>query len=495
MVILAGIPVSCIVMSAPNIAPDMARNGNSNEVSKEEGVISVEEFILDLAAVEAVKFGSFTLKSGLISPVYFDLRVLVSYPRLLSTCAKLLLRAKTCSLVCGVPYTALPIATIMAVEVGAAMVVRRKEAKDYGTKKMVEGVWSKGQNCLVVEDVVTTGGSVADTAKLLREQGMSVTDCVVLLDREQGAVTSLARQGVTVHSVLTVSRVLEVLTKHNKISQAKADQVKQFLANNQSTDKTDSLPSLEDRAGLAASPVTRKLFHTMLHKKSNLCVAVDSTYAKEVLEVVEKVGPHVVVVKLHQDAVHDWTEETQAALANLASRHNFLLFEDRKLADIGTTVRMQAGKVVCWADMVTVHGVGGPGVLDGVAAAAKDAGREVVALIVAEMSNAGNLARGEYTKGCVEMGEGRREVVGGFISQSRLSKDYGLVQMTPGVHRGVGGDGGDQRYDTPTQAVRERGADIVIVGRGVTAERDQAAACLLYKEEAWSAYEEKFGVV
>ena len=395
-------------------------NGSTNQV------MSIEEFILELGAVEAVKFGSFTLKSGLVSPVYFDLRVLVSYPKLLATCAKLLLQAKSGSLMCGVPYTALPIATIMAVEVGAAMVVRRKEAKDYGTKKMVEGVWVEGQNCLVVEDVVTTGGSVADTAKLLREHGMTVTDCVVLLDREQGATASLSKQGVAVHSVLTVSKVLEVLTKHSKITVEMADQVRDFLSNNQTNGQpvavVPSIPTLQERVELASNSVTKKVFQIMLEKKSNLCVAVDSNTVSEVLRLVEMVGPHVVVVKLHQDVVLDWTQETEKQLVGLSKRHNFLLFEDRKLADIGNTVRLQAERVVSWADLVTVHGVGGPGVLEGVHAAAKGKGREVGALIVAEMSSAGNLAKGDYTKGCVEMGEGRKDVVAGFICQSRLSK-------------------------------------------------------------------------
>jgi len=468
----------------------MASNG-SNGVSNGSHIMSIEDFILELGAVEAVKFGSFKLKSGLQSPVYFDLRVLVSYPKLLFTCAKLLLQAKSGSLMCGVPYTALPIATIMAVEVGAAMVVRRKEAKDYGTKKMVEGVWSEGQNCLVVEDVVTTGGSVADTAKLLREHGMTVTDCVVLLDREQGATASLANKGVTVHSVVTVSKVLEVLTYHKKITVEMADKVRDFLSNNQTVTAEPILPSLQERIQLATNSVTKRVFQIMMEKESNLCVAVDSKTAGEVLSVVEKVGPHVAIVKLHQDVVTDWTHETEKQLMTMASKYNFLLFEDRKLADIGNTVRLQAERVVGWADLVTVHGVGGPGVLEGVMSAAKGKGRDVGSLIVAEMSSAGNLAKGEYTAGCVAMGEGRKDAVAGFISQSRLSKDYGLVQMTPGVNLVVAGDGGDQRYVTPKQAVMERGADIVIVGRGVTGEEDQGAAAAMYKEEAWNTYKQK----
>ena len=204
------------------------------------------------------------------------------------------------------------------------MVVRRKEAKDYGTKKMVEGVWKEGQGCLVVEDVVTTGSSVLETAALLREHGMIVTDCVVLLDREQGAVSALSNNGVAVHAVLKVSTVLEVLVKHNRISGEMADSVRAFLSGNK-------LPSprhirLEERIELAFNATAKKLLQTMVAQSSNLCVSIDLTTSEEVLRLADLLGPEVVLVKLHRDIISDWTKTTENKLIALAANHGFLLF-------------------------------------------------------------------------------------------------------------------------------------------------------------------------
>jgi len=179
-----------------------------------------------------VKFGNFTLASGKQSPVYLDLRRLVSFPSVLDLAVEayvdVLLKLQY-DYIAGVPYAALPIASIAASKLKQPMVYSRKEVKTHGTGQQVEGVFEPGQRAVLVEDVLTSGGSLLTAADALSAVGLVADQAVVLVDREQGGVASLADKGISVHPVLTFSQILDRLYQGGKISAEIHLMVKTYL--------------------------------------------------------------------------------------------------------------------------------------------------------------------------------------------------------------------------------------------------------------------------
>ncbi|MES2345607.1 MAG: orotate phosphoribosyltransferase [Chlamydiota bacterium] len=188
-----------------------------------------QQLIESLYQIQAIKFGNFTLKSGALSPIYFDLRLITSYPTILKQVSDLLFKkinSLTFDIICGVPYTAIPIATALSIRHDLSMVLKRKEAKDHGMKKMVEGAFTPGQTCLIIEDVITSGMSIAETIVTLKAEGLNVADVAVVLDREQQGKEKLEAQGLTVHSLLTLSEVLRTLDARGHINAATLEEVR-----------------------------------------------------------------------------------------------------------------------------------------------------------------------------------------------------------------------------------------------------------------------------
>lgn len=193
---------------------------------------SIAELISDLYNINAIKFGEFKLKSGIISPVYLDLRLTISYPKILGKVAAVLweqTKHLQFDILCGVPYTAIPFATIIATTHNIPMVMCRKEPKLHGTKKTIEGYFQHGQTCLVVEDLITSGSSILETITLLEEEDLIIKDVVVLVDREQNGKALLESKGYNLHAAFTLGQMLEVLKHENKIDITTSRQVKKFI--------------------------------------------------------------------------------------------------------------------------------------------------------------------------------------------------------------------------------------------------------------------------
>jgi uridine monophosphate synthetase len=189
--------------------------------------------VLALHDAGCVKFGNFTLASGKPSPIYIDLRRVISYPALFRQVVNAYLdlaRALRFDRLAAVPYAALPVAAAIALALHQPLIYSRKEVKAHGTGQAIEGMFEKGQRALVVEDVVTTGGSILTAIQTLEQAGLVVGDIVVLVDREQGARAALSAAGYHLHALLTISQILEGLRDRQRISLETYQTVKTHLA-------------------------------------------------------------------------------------------------------------------------------------------------------------------------------------------------------------------------------------------------------------------------
>lgn len=174
-----------------------------------------------LYKIGAVKFGDFTLKSGEQSKIYIDLRQIVSFPEVLRAVGEAIwqqVSGEPFELVCGVPYTALPIATCISLQQNIPMVLRRKEKKEYGTKQTIEGTFRTGQRCLIIEDIITTGSSIIETAEDLEVAGLKIRDAVVLINREQGGAENLKQRHCNLHAAFTLRDILNTLLHSEELT-------------------------------------------------------------------------------------------------------------------------------------------------------------------------------------------------------------------------------------------------------------------------------------
>ncbi|MHB0876151.1 MAG: orotate phosphoribosyltransferase [Anaerolineae bacterium] len=193
---------------------------------------SLERVVEGLHEIGAVQFGEFRLKSGLMSPLYIDLRLVPSDPRLLRLVGEELGKvAATLSYdrVAAIPYGGLPLGVALSLAVEKPLIYPRKEVKEHGTRRAIEGTFYEGETALVVDDLVSTGGAKLEAIVPLVEAGLVVRDVLVLIDREQGGGEALVRAGYRLHSLFTAADALDVLEARGRVPADQARRVREYL--------------------------------------------------------------------------------------------------------------------------------------------------------------------------------------------------------------------------------------------------------------------------
>ncbi|MBI1801369.1 MAG: orotate phosphoribosyltransferase, partial [Chloroflexi bacterium] len=211
------------------------RTSDARAIPDHPSPTSITTLARDLVSSGCVRFGQFTLKSGALSPIYIDLRQLVSHPAILRRVARAYvatLRGLQFDRLAGIPYAALPIATALALEMNRPLIYPRREAKAYGTRAAIEGEFVAGETAVVIDDLATTGGTKIETIEKLQSVGLVVRDVVVLIDREQGARESLAAAGCALHAVASLGELLAEWQRTGAISAEQFTRVTAYLKSN-----------------------------------------------------------------------------------------------------------------------------------------------------------------------------------------------------------------------------------------------------------------------
>jgi len=187
-----------------------------------------EALALTLFDIGAIRLGSFRLHSGRTSPIYLDLRLLVSFPaalRKVTAAYRTILDRITFDLLAATPLAGLPIGTALCLDMNVPLIYPRKSAKGYGTGKTIEGKWQAGQTAVVLDDLVTSGDSIIQAITSLEENGLIVADAVVLIDREQGGAETVRAHGHKFHAVTNLRDLLTALKVRGRITAEQHSQV------------------------------------------------------------------------------------------------------------------------------------------------------------------------------------------------------------------------------------------------------------------------------
>ncbi len=193
---------------------------------------NTESLVLTLFDIGAVRLGQFKLHSGQLSPIYLDLRLLVSYPEALRQATavyRAILEKLTFDRLVGTPLAGLPIGTAVALEMNRPLIYPRQRAKSYGTGKLIEGTWEKGETAVILDDLITSGDSILQTANILEEAGLNTSDAVVLIDRQQGGAQTVRQRNIALHAGITLSQALAILENNSRITARQRDEVLQTI--------------------------------------------------------------------------------------------------------------------------------------------------------------------------------------------------------------------------------------------------------------------------
>lgn len=400
-----------------------------------------QDLLCELYFNDIIKYEPVVLKSGEKSNFYINARSICANPELFSKICNELVKlirdnvTDEYDCICGVPMGGITFSVLVAKELNKPLTYLRKEKKEHGLGKDVEGYEKSGATCVMIEDVISTGSSFIENRRKLIDNGFNST-CTLI-------------------SVFIRKFPYHYKELDNVYSLFTPDDIKEFHKN--------WMARLIKKSKTQTHQKSIKLINYALEKKTNICLSLDLEDSDEILKVAEELGDKICMLKLHCDIITNKSHDFFGRLNLLAETKKFVLCEDRKFSDIGNTMLKQftGGEysIDKYFDFVTIHAISGYKSLEVMKS------DRTALMIVTEMSSQGNLMSDYYQKMALGITKQLKPYASGIVSQQNLSND--LLTFTPGISiKEKTEDDKGQRYNTPVSAL-ERGSDFLIVGRSI----------------------------
>ena len=368
--------------------------------------IIMDKIVYEFYRKKIILRGKFELKSGQTSDIYINCRRISEFPSLMKLISNELEKKIIKSdWICGVPTGAVPFATAISLINETPQLLLRKEKKEYGTSKQIEGEYKHQDKVVVLEDVVTTGGSLEKYNKILLDSGLDIVQKICIINR--GNVPNLDSL-IPIQSLLNPNNIL--------------------------------LPKLEQKIIWAADVPSMKVLFSEL----------------------DKYGSKIGVLKLHIDTFKDFSVDNLFKLAAYKEKYNLIIWEDRKFADIGFIMDKQIkNSTYCyedWVDIFSIHCITGNESLEFVI----NQNTKFKWILIGQLSSSENLITSEYTEKCKTIYRENKNIVG-MVCQEYLGPDY--IHIVPGISKNDESDNKGQKYNT----IQEKSfADFFVVGRSIS---------------------------